>query len=239
MGVLKNLLSAIGLVTGVAASAPASATTIYLDDAHYVPTAGFGGISYAPLSLSFGGEAGRYSFTGRDTVTNATFSVLSYCLDFTKTLHGGEFLLAPISTFFQDATKQNQLASLLKATNALFLATSDLNEQQQIGTATAISVWEIVYEAGNTNYSVSTGDFQTFGDFNSVSARANSYLSSAVADLANNSNNLRTLFALDNQSQVFLVTGVPEPTNWAMMIFGFGIVGAAMRRRKVLTRATA
>ena len=28
--------------------------------------------------------------------------------------------------------------------------------------------------------------------------------------------------------------GVPEPATWAMMLGGFGIVGAAMRRRKVL-----
>ena len=30
--------------------------------------------------------------------------------------------------------------------------------------------------------------------------------------------------------------GVPEPATWAMMIAGFGLVGAAMRRRKVQVR---
>ena len=29
---------------------------------------------------------------------------------------------------------------------------------------------------------------------------------------------------------------VPEPATWAMMIAGFGVVGAAMRRRKVRVR---
>jgi len=28
-------------------------------------------------------------------------------------------------------------------------------------------------------------------------------------------------------------TGVPEPTTWAMMIAGFGLVGARMRRRRM------
>lgn len=34
--------------------------------------------------------------------------------------------------------------------------------------------------------------------------------------------------ALDGVS----VAAVPEPATWAMMIFGFGLVGAAMRRRR-------
>ena len=32
--------------------------------------------------------------------------------------------------------------------------------------------------------------------------------------------------------------GVPEPAAWAMMLGGFGIVGAAMRRRKLSTSVT-
>ncbi|MEO9469917.1 PEPxxWA-CTERM sorting domain-containing protein [Parasphingorhabdus sp.] len=32
------------------------------------------------------------------------------------------------------------------------------------------------------------------------------------------------------------VGGVPEPTTWAMMIFGFGLIGNAMRRRKTKIR---
>jgi hypothetical protein len=30
------------------------------------------------------------------------------------------------------------------------------------------------------------------------------------------------------------VGGVPEPSNWAMLIAGFGLVGAVSRRRRVL-----
>ena len=33
--------------------------------------------------------------------------------------------------------------------------------------------------------------------------------------------------------------GVPEPATWAMMIAGFGLTGAAMRRRKLATAVTA
>ena len=33
------------------------------------------------------------------------------------------------------------------------------------------------------------------------------------------------------------ITGVPEPESWAMMIIGFGLIGATMRRRKLVLRA--
>ena len=43
----------------------------------------------------------------------------------------------------------------------------------------------------------------------------------------------------DNSSNltINITGGVPEPTTWALMIGGFGMVGAAMRRRKGLVAA--
>lgn len=37
----------------------------------------------------------------------------------------------------------------------------------------------------------------------------------------------------------FTLSGVPEPSTWAMMIFGFGMTGGALRRRKALSRLAA
>ena len=34
-------------------------------------------------------------------------------------------------------------------------------------------------------------------------------------------------------TRAFLLTAVPEPSSWAMLIAGFGLVGAALRRRRV------
>lgn len=39
-------------------------------------------------------------------------------------------------------------------------------------------------------------------------------------------------------SQGAIVTGVPEPASWAMLIAGFGLTGAAMRRRRLATAGT-
>jgi hypothetical protein len=39
--------------------------------------------------------------------------------------------------------------------------------------------------------------------------------------------------------QVSVPTGIPEPASWALMIGGFGMAGAAMRRRVRMTQVTA
>lgn len=45
--------------------------------------------------------------------------------------------------------------------------------------------------------------------------------------------NVPYYYALDNVS----VSAVPEPANWAMLIAGFGLVGAAARRRRIAVTA--
>jgi len=47
---------------------------------------------------------------------------------------------------------------------------------------------------------------------------------------AANATDLSDLFKPD------AIGGVPEPTSWAMMLGGFGVVGGAMRRRRVALR---
>jgi len=44
-------------------------------------------------------------------------------------------------------------------------------------------------------------------------------------------------FYNDNGGFVTVTTSVPEPASWALMIGGFGLVGAALRRRGIAARA--
>jgi hypothetical protein len=46
-----------------------------------------------------------------------------------------------------------------------------------------------------------------------------------------------TLTVVDPPAPGGLPSAVPEPSTWAMLIFGFGLVGASLRRRKVLAAA--
>lgn len=41
-----------------------------------------------------------------------------------------------------------------------------------------------------------------------------------------------SFYYLDNVTVSEVVAGVPEPTSWAMLIVGFGLTGATMRRRR-------
>lgn len=236
MRMFKRLMAVIGLATACVA-APASAATVFLESASYTPPAIFGGITYTPIGFSQGGEAGRFSFVGRTLETNDPFSVLSYCLDFTRTLTGGNFTLGPISSFMSNITKQQQLAALLRNTTPLFAATTDITAQSRIAASVALGVWEIVYENGITGYSVANGDFSTFGDFVAIQAQADSYLAAVLNGPLGDARDLGALVAFDNQSQVFLVGGgagggVPEPATWAMMILGFALIGGALRQQK-------
>jgi hypothetical protein len=49
-----------------------------------------------------------------------------------------------------------------------------------------------------------------------------------------------TTLALDEgRFKIGVSSAIPEPANWAMMIAGFGLVGAAMRRRRTIATVTA
>ena len=102
-----------------------------------------------------------------------------------------------------------------------------------IGAATQVSVWELVYENADSPLTVSSGDFSVYGDFlPDVSTLANSYLANdwmAAPTL------VKSLISVDgkSQNQIYLTAAaVPEPATWLSMVFGFGIVGSALRRRQ-------
>lgn len=90
-------------------------------------------------------------------------------------------------------------------------------------------------------------DFRTSGgpfapiDFNGLGAR--SIYGQSVVDsfFTQTTKNNPPITANTATFQVGLVSvpAIPEPATWAMMIGGFGLVGAAMRRRPTLVRVTA
>lgn len=56
-----------------------------------------------------------------------------------------------------------------------------------------------------------------------------------------NANNAASAFVRDNfvmeTNYAFRVAAVPEPASWALMVIGFGVVGAGMRRRSTVVAA--
>jgi hypothetical protein len=74
------------------------------------------------------------------------------------------------------------------------------------------------------------GDWTSFGASSGFVAGLNNlqFIVTNIGQQAGNPSGLRVEFT---QSDV-TAGGVPEPASWAMMIAGFGLVGAAMRRRQ-------
>ena len=85
---------------------------------------------------------------------------------------------------------------------------------------------------------------QRFGDYSSVTLDPTNdqrfYVINEFADFFNNAaggNPAGSGFARFGTFVGILgVSAIPEPSNWAMMIAGFGLVGGAMRRRKTIVK---
>ncbi|MEO6716269.1 MAG: PEPxxWA-CTERM sorting domain-containing protein, partial [Novosphingobium sp.] len=70
---------------------------------------------------------------------------------------------------------------------------------------------------------------------------ANSYLANVQNNTwTGNAANVRVLSSVTgwSQNQIYITSGgVPEPSTWAMMLLGFGMIGFAMRKRSNMRTA--
>ena len=236
---LRHILSAAGAAIALSAATPSLAVTITVTGAPYAPGSIFGGISVAnavaPNPTSFGGEAGRFAVTGFEVGSPSTaFNAFTYCVDvFTSVFTSVNYDISPLSAIGASADRQSRLAGLLFNSQSLLSAATTDEQRILIGAATQVSVWELVYENADSPLTVSSGDFSVYGDFlPDVSTLANSYLANdwmAAPTL------VKSLISVDgkSQNQIYLTAAaVPEPATWLSMVFGFGIVGSALRRRQ-------
>jgi hypothetical protein len=188
-------------------------------------------ISYqGNLNQSF--PAGRFSLSGTLVPSGAPASYLSYCADLLLGLSPGLFDHQPVSFLF-NTTKTAQLTALLGNADPLITGTTALD--QDISAAVQLAIWEIIGETATSNYSLTAGLFEASGATPNALALTQTYLDNVSNGtwLAVPGQDVQLLYSATNQSQIFRNTGgVPEPTTWAMMICGFGVIGAAARHRR-------
>lgn len=159
-------------------------------------------------------------------------SLQTWCIDLTDTLHPDSFTATDIAHSGFDGAKLNDVATFLE--NAQPLAV-DANS----AAAVQVGVWEILYENSGT-LDTTTGIFSAPRK-PAVTVLANSWLANLADNdwKADSSLRLQVLIPGSvNQAQVRLIAApssvaaaVPEPATWAMMVSGFGLAAAAMRRR--------
>jgi PEP-CTERM motif len=236
---LKLILAVAGLF-GLGAMPAQAAVQVTAYD--YVPPAVYGGLTLG--ANSFGGEAGRFQLTLQELPNGNSYQLYSFCIDILTSLYSyspydiqnGGALFTP--------TKQDHLAALLSHADAEISAAGDLAAQSKTAAAFQLAVWEVVYDDGP--YSLSSGNFSTFGDFNAlgVSTLGETFLAHVAANTwTGNAAQLRLLVSQTGQSQnqVYMNgnPAVPEPASWLMMIVGFGFIGQTLRSRRKLTEAAA
>jgi hypothetical protein len=218
--------TAVAAIT-MAPAVTQAATTIKITNYAFPVGSQTGTMHHAGSPFDGGGvRAGEFNLTGTNLTTGRSASFLTYCVDIFHALTmPGTYTVSPLSTLFSGA-KATNINKLLTNIN---LATADQSAAVQL------AIWEIVFETGptlNVNAGANHGAFwMTGGSSGAARMLANSYLASLGSWNVSTTHTARLLYSRTNQSQVYLAA-VPEPGTWAMMIFGFMLVGASVRRRR-------
>jgi hypothetical protein len=247
---MRSWKRAAAIVAGiggiVAGAAPAWATSFVITGTGLDPTPGglWGTIRHA--GLPNGQEVagiGRIQLTGTGPDGAVTFE--SYCVDIFDWLGGGTFTTADLSTLPFSGAQLRTLRTFLVNADPLVSGGSAV-----MSAAAQLGAWEILNESAGNGYDLTAGAFSASGgnltgNGYDALALANDWLA-RVEDrrwTANAGGKLALITpAGGNQPQVYLTAGgsqgigpaaaVPEPASWAMMIMGFGAVGAGLRRRR-------
>ena len=205
-------------------------------------------------SVNINAYIGPIKFTANRGVGN--FDFLAYCVDiyhdiYLGTLNGtgwddvpahpgvpgyyyhDEGLLtdsAANTAFAQGGTvlsqfQLNQVSSLLNYSNYLIANTANttLRSRQLAGIQGAI--WKVA----NPGYTIDGSD-----GVGNVDYWTNIYAADAAVANYMPVGQMKAIYANDYRHQAFAFgTGVPEPASWALMIVGFGAMGAMLRRRRM------
>ncbi len=135
----------------------------------------------------------------------------------------------PISGVSGAALSTTQIAEIggLATLGGNLIATDAADLSNKL-TAVQGAIWTIEYPSAG-GYTVSTSDPTVQG-----------YLSGYLANAAATASQSPVIAIYGANGQGLLPTGgVPEPAAWALMLTGFGLAGAALRRRRGVGAATA
>lgn len=224
-------LAAAAVLSFAAPHAATAATQVNITNSTFAVGSNSGVLHFAGSPFDgLGVSIGEFKLTGTTVGTGTSATFYTYCVDIMHALSTpGVFDIVPLSQMYTGlkATNINKILANTNATNATEAA------------AVQLALWEVTFETSGS-FNVNSGAFNiTGGDSGAARTLANTYLSNLNSWNVSSTQTAQLLYNPNLQSQVYLAP-VPEPTTWAMMIVGFGVVGAAMRsRRRVAAMATA
>jgi hypothetical protein len=219
-------LSTVSIVLAAAASS-ASAAELSLK---------YTGIAGAGVSIDIeqfgknrdGVSAGLLNFASAD---GKSFS--AYCVEL------GQYTSTALQTYQVGSFNISQGSNLQKLLSANY-ASVDTNSERA---AFQMAVWELTHESKAGAFSVTEGssdkDGQGFNlnnsskNYGSLVSQVNSYLDAAAAYQGANLYQVEKLSNANHQDLLRFnaVTAVPEPTSYALLMAGLGVIGFVSRRR--------
>jgi hypothetical protein len=242
-----KLALAVSALLGLGAAHAQAAEYQLTAPTQYTPAADAGG--FALNGTQYTGDAGRELATivGYPNPAGPSFQEYAFCIDALTYLYtSSPYTIDPIATVITSSVKQEQLAALLTHAAA---AINGSSTPSLAAAGLQLAVWSVVYDSGISGYSLasdSTSNFTAYGQFDVTTgdgsgALGQSYLANIEGTSPTWRGNPQYLKALvsNNDSagnplsqDLIFLAAVPEPATWLSMILGFGILGAALRRRK-------
>ncbi len=227
---MKSFAFAAAAALSIAVPSVSHATTINVNSYSFAL-----GSQDGTLHLTAGGpfngttaNFGQFKLDGTNaSAGNVAVTFYTYCVDLNQALLiPGTFTIQPLSTLFSAATSLNMTKLLANVTPT--------NADQSA--AMQLAMWELAFDANaikDVQGGANQGQFwATAGSSATARTLANGYLANLGAWTVPVGGQAQLLYNAQNQSQIFYaVAAVPESATWGMMIIGFGIVGASMRRR--------
>ncbi len=220
MNARKITQTAVAVAVVTAFAAPAMADTVKLTDFAFTPA--------KPLSVSITTPAKTYSGSAGEFVgTLNGNSFQTYCTDL--------FQSFSLGTTYTDYTVVNGVtawgaAKSLDLDRAVsnFMAFGTPHNAAESAAAQAI-IWEIIYETPSTSYDLATGNFKASSSDGATQGLLSGINWAALPATAVKYH-VDQLYSRSHQD-FLVITAVPEPETYAMMLAGLGLMGVIGRRR--------
>jgi hypothetical protein len=209
---MKNLAKTLVAAAAIAVSGAASAVTI----TSYT-------FSGSAVNIEFNSMAQTLS-AGEINIVSDVGSFATYCIELTQGLP------VPNPTYSFGPYVSDWISRLVEVSGFYGGADQSSNEVNTVleKTAFQLAIWEAVYDTAPGD--LTAGMFEVTAAGAGIVAQANSYLSAASL-LPVGSYPTNKLFAFTSPNGQDLVTAVPEPSTYAMLLAGLCGVGFIARRR--------